>query len=282
MNTITHTKLKKFLVNENHTHIFMHGPRGCGKKTLLYNVLNIKNTHNKLYNKFNYSNFENFFIFDSRDINKNKEDFIKFSKELVKSNINDLRNYIIIKDSPDLQEVVLNFLRRFMEFNYATTVFIFIANSCRGRISAILSRCLFLRIPYPTNQEYEHYIKNECEKRETPSKEYYLTIKNIGLLSDRILLDSLKIEYIDNLNTFIKGVPVDILDYDTFKPKLHAIIKQGYTCTDILLEYIKICNNPNIINIVSEYEHNMKLGFRELIHLEALFYRIHIYCKKFI
>ena len=51
MNTKVQTYLTKIFNTTNYNHLFIHGPSGCGKKTLLYNSLGTKNLTEYNYEK---------------------------------------------------------------------------------------------------------------------------------------------------------------------------------------------------------------------------------------
>ena len=274
MNTKVQTYLTKIFNTTNYNHLFIHGPTGCGKKTLLYKSLGAKHLTEYNYEKLEYKKWDcNYFIHAS-NINKYKKHFISIVKDITETNIGGSLQHICILNSDNLHHQILYFLRRFLETSTETTRFIFVSSSCRGPISAIRSRCMFIRVPYPPINEYRTFIMKYCKKHCVKFEEHYLSIQNISVSIDIIFLASIGAEYIDNVKKFCLFAKENIKNNNEVSVELHTIIKEGYSCQDIIKQYSLLCNDSKSIQILAKYDHLMCIGYRELIHMEALFYKL--------
>ena len=278
MNQKVDSYLQNIFKTKNYNHLFLHGPPGSGKKTLIYKALGVTRLTEYSYEKINYKKWSRHYFFHSMDINKNKKHFVELIKDILDTNIeqdNGTQN-IVILSSDHLQEFILNFLRRFLETSTETSRFIFINTSCRGPIQAIRSRCLFIRVPYPSKDTYRIFIKKECKKQGITYKEEYLETRNMNVLMDKLLLENIGAEYIDNIENFCIYVKENINDYLKIQLALRNIIKEGHLCQDIIKRLSLYFNDSESIKIIADHDHKMCLGYRELIHMESLLYSLHL------
>ena len=278
-----HHQLQNYINNiidkGNYNHFLVHGPKGSGKKTLFKNALNIKNLYNFNYEKLQYKKYSNNYFFDSYYINKYKQHFIKFIKEICNSNINEFIKHIFITNCEFIQRQIYDFLRKFLETGYDTNCFIFICSSSQGAIETIKSHCLFIRVPYPSNEEYYTFINQQCKISGIPFKKSFMNEKNIQKLLDIILLENIGAEYIDNIQLFCENVLDNIKDYKKIQELVQNIVKNGYNSREVMKFFGNYMCDIRIYKLVTEYDHKLALGYRELLHMEALFYQIHLLLK---
>ena len=277
-----HTKLQEHLnsiiKSNNYNHLLVHGPHGSGKKTLLKTAINIKRLINYEYEKFIYKKEGANYFFDSYYINKYKHDFLNFIKELCSTDF-DYKKHIILTNSEFIQPYIYNFLRRFLEVNCENNKFIFVCSSIRGPIEAIKSRCLFIRVGYPDIKDYEVFTKKECTKIGILYKPHFLKERNIQKMLDILLLESIGAEYVDNIQIFCKNIMDNIDNYSKIQELVREIVKNGFDCREIMKTFADYAYKQEVYKLVTEHDHKLAMGYRELIHMEALFYDIHLLLK---
>jgi len=277
-----HTDLHKYINNiinsKNYNHFIVHGPHGSGKKHLFKKALNIKKCYNYEQDKLQYKKCDSNYFFDSYYINKYKKGFIKFIKEICDSDF-DYKKHIFITNSEFVQSQILDFLRKFMEMNCEYNKFIFICCSIRGPIGAIHSRCLFIRVPFPSPEEYLIFAKQQCKIAGVKFNPLFLKDKNIQKLQDIILLESIGADYNDNIATFCEDIMINIDDYPKIQELVKEIVKNGFDCREIMKTFADHLCRQDVYKLVTEYDYKLALGYRELIHMEALFYNIHLLLK---
>jgi len=278
MNKHLQEHLHKYINSQNYNHLLVHGPHGSGKKTLLKSALNIRTLINYEYDKFIYKKEGPNYFFDSYYINKYKHDFLIFIKELCSTDF-DYKKHIILTNSEFIQPQIYEFLRRFLEVNCENNKFIFVCSSIRGPIEAIKSRTLFIRVPYPDIKDYEIFIKKECKKIGVKYRPQFLKERNIGKMLDILLLESIGAEYIDNIQNFCKNILDNIDNYSKIQELVREIVKNGFDCREIMKTFADYACTQDIYKLVTEHDHKLAMGYRELIHMEALFYDIHLLLK---
>ena len=279
MNLHLQEYINNIIKSNNYDHFLIHGAHGSGKKTLFKTALHVKNLVNYKFEKFIYKKEGSNYFFDSYYINIYRHDFLIFIKEICSTDF-DYKKHIFITNSEFIQPQIYEFLRRFLEVNCENNKFFFICCSIRGPIEAIKSRCLFIRVPYPDIKEYEIFIKKECRKIGIKYKKQFLKERNIQKMLDILLLESIGAEYIDNIQIFCKNIIDNIDNYTKIQELVREIVKNGFDCREIMKTFADYICNQEVYKLVTEHDHKLAMGYRELIHMEALFYDIHLLLKK--
>ena len=273
-----HDQLNNIFNSTNYNHILLHGPKGSGKKYLIRKTLKISSLNNLEYDKLLYKKQNSVYFFDSYYINKYKKHFITFIKEICESDF-DYKKHIIITNTELIQPHIFNFLRRFLEVNCENNKFIFICNSLRGSLEAIRSRCINLRVPYPSQEEYALFIKGFCKKSGVEYRTSFLKEKDIGKLQDIILLEHIGAEYVDNVQDFCSDIMENIKDYPKIQELVRNIIKNGFDSREVMKTFADYVYRQDVYRLVAEHDYKLALGYRELIHMESLFYQVHLLLK---
>ena len=271
IHTTLQERLNNIIKTNNYNHFLVHGPHGSGKKTLFKTALNIRSLTNYEYDKFIYKKEGTNYFFDSYYINKYKHDFIIFIKELCSTDF-DYKKHIFITNSELIQPQIYEFLRRFLEINCENNKFIFVCCSIRGSIEAIKSRTLFIRVGYPDIKEYEVFTKKECKKIGVQYRPQFLKERNIQKMLDILLLESIGAEYVDNIQIFCKNIMDNIDNYSKIQELVREIVKNGFDCREIMKTFADYACKQEVYKLVTEHDHKLAMGYRELIHMEALFY----------
>jgi len=281
---VLHYKLQqyinKILNSKNHPHLLIYGPEGSGKKYLLKNALKINNFNNYSYEKLEYKKNKTNYLFDSYNINKYKSIFKEIIHDICKSVIQNNIIHIFITNSEQLHSQILNFLRKFLEFNFEICRFIFFTNTLVGQFQPIKSRCLFIRVPYPPIEEYKKFIHHQCKNISISYENTFLDERNIQKMLDILLLRSIKADFNDNIDIFCKNILDNINDHKKINILVHNIIKNGYDSREVMKKFALYVHKQEIYKIIAKYDHLLAMGYRELVHMEALFYNIHLLLKK--
>tara|TARA_B100001123_G_C15334066_1_gene1032187 strand:+ start:1834 stop:2751 length:918 start_codon:yes stop_codon:yes gene_type:complete len=270
---------------KNHSNIILYGKEGSGKslliKTIITNIYSGLPTHQK-NDFFSFTLHNNYYLFNCFCIN-DRIQFIKYIQSIVKTYdyYNDQCKYIIFDQFERLNEQLQNTLKVIIETACYTCKFIIITNKYNKVIPAIRSRCMSIRIPYPTHNDIYIYCKwlfnkekisyhpfqllEECKSLPLQNILYQYTYSITVNFEKKIYnhayslihqpkLTQNNIIQIRKLTSEIKELninPMDIIN------QLILSLKEE----DPYMKVIQICN---------DYDHRIIFSYRELIHIESL------------
>lgn len=268
-------KLELYLKNVNHSHIIIYGTPYSGKTILIksifhdiYNGMTIRNE--PFYHVFN----NNYYYFDIKRIN-DKNDFIKFIKEIVNSFDQIFHfKYIIIDHYDFLSHKYQNILKVILEKCYITTKFIILTNKLNKIITPIISRCFSLRIPSPSTHDKYLYFKSKVNMMDDlllkRCKEYPL--HQIPYNYDNIIM-----KYALNIKEMVVA-KLSILKIDELRKLCENIKELDIPFNDIFYHFLMNINDQKsyltIIKIITYYEYLNCKAYRPLIYLEALILKL--------
>lgn len=147
IHTNIQNKLMNFYEKKKIPHIIFHGPSGSGKRTIVYEFINIIYKNNK-------ENIKNFVMYvdcsQGKGIKFIREDVKLFSKTHIHSNDGNMFKSIILLNADKLTLDAQSALRRCIELFSHNTRFFIIAEDKYKLIKPILSRFCEIFVPQPT------------------------------------------------------------------------------------------------------------------------------------
>jgi replication factor C subunit 3/5 len=315
------TKLIPLLNN-----LIIVGPPGSGKRTRALVIINeLKNRDNRVFKiKYNETSIdktptdkttftygESFHHIEITPTGFTSDDRViltNFVKSIIKipRYYTEDKHIILIRDANKLSNLVFQALRVLMEKYYKNAVFIFLVENMSRIPSPIISRCIFLKNPSPTDTDISKIIHKITDGE---------NIKISNLNVRKIIENAKFVEYVDLNNLFYvlqMSFPTyekySMFNIDSFQlvDKLYTYIKMPINkiniktiseirdvIYDIMLNEIKLvdvyhhilnnlmesdCYNESqklsIIQLISELERSSKQGNKEPIHLEALVFNL--------
>ncbi|KAG8346755.1 putative DNA polymerase III delta subunit [Trypanosoma vivax] len=205
---------------------------------------------------------------------------------------------VVLNEVDKMGRAAQHALRRTMEKYVATCRLILICNSTSRLIAPLRSRCLAVRVPSHSQENITKVIQTVCEKegRPMPSPAFLATVtqrSDGNLRRAQLILEAAaatKVEFSGSgadipqpdWCVFLTEIAHDILTEQTPK-KLHDVRGKFY---DLLgqcvsgevilrgvLEALLTSINPKlrgeVVALAAQYDHNMKLGTKPVLHLEA-------------
>lgn len=201
---------------------------------------------------------------------------------------------VVINEIDNLSYYAQMSLRRTMEKYSSTCRFLMICNSISKIIDPLKSRCACIRIPLPTSFDIIKTMMIICYK-----ENINLSLKNLNLIIQRSncnikhalwLLEcvSKKLNptntYIETINEIIAMLlKKDLKECINIRTLLYKILITNISGSSIIqdimvklcsIKKISHCTKIKIIKISSEYEHNITIGRREIIHLDGFIMNI--------
>ena len=194
---------------------------------------------------------------------------------------NDQCKYIIFDQFERLNEQLQNTLKVIIENACYTCKFIIITNKYNKVIPAIKSRCMSIRIPYPTHNDIYIYCKWLFNKRKISYHHFQLFEECKSFSLQNILY-----QY-----TYGRTVHFEKKIYNhtyslIHQPKLTQnniiqIRKLTSEIKELNINFINIINQlilslteedpyMKVIQICNDYDHRIIFSYRELIHIESL------------
>ena len=85
---------------------------------------------------------------------------------------------------------------------------------------------------------------------------------------EKLLKKNKKVYGIDNID-----------NYSKIQELVREIVKNGFDCREIMKTFADYACKQEVYKLVTEHDHKLAMGYRELIHMEALFYDIHLLLK---
>ena len=288
-----------------------YGPPSSGKNTLLKSFLlyfyNMEHKKNIFYStkyittsigntEIKYIKNNYFYEIDAYEQAFNDKKILsEFIIELSKnSNVsNNSFKIIIIKNSNYLSLDCQYALRRIMESLQKVSRIIFLTNNLSKIDDSIKSRCLLIRVPYPSKEDLHNLISHVVQKEniqltdELKSKIIFNSGMKIDTLltmlqfyninnDEKIIFSSyLNIihDIIDKLNS------KDILTIREIRNKLYDLLIMNISSSTIFSKTLEILMKKKsykhiidkIIESICIYDNNSKYGYRDIYHLETFF-----------
>ncbi|PWV07345.1 putative replication factor C, subunit 3 [Trypanosoma cruzi] len=205
---------------------------------------------------------------------------------------------VLLNEVDKMGRAAQHALRRTMEKYMSTCRLVLICNSTSRLIAPLRSRCLAVRVPSHSKENLTKVIRVVCERenRPLPSPEFMATVtqRSEGNLRRALLMVEAaamtKVDFSGNgadipqpdWRVFLDEIANDILSEQTPK-KLHEIRGKFYNllgqCVSgelilrLVLEKLMSAVDPALrrplVALAAQYDHNMKLGTKTIVHLEA-------------
>ena len=252
------SKIKKY-DKDNLVNLLFYGPKSSGKCTLIYAFIkylyNLDNLNTEMVeydikinnndvkiksiqSKYHYE----FFLYEYGLYDKHV--LCNFIKDLASSKniINNGFKLIILHSIDKLNKVAILALRRIMELFTKSCRFIFTVNQLSKIDESIISRCLCMRVPYPTDS-IDQYLDN-CEiiLKKTLNKNKIKNKADGNLFKLNTLI--LNADYINPLNIYVKQIN-NIIDNNnkiTFIDEIRKIIYKmhllDFSPDEIIKKYV--------------------------------------------
>lgn len=315
-------KLKTISDDDSVPHIIFHGPEGSGKKTLIYLFLekmydsSIHTLNDVLYSVMSSCNYENkvnvkqskhHIVIEPNQNNSDRYLIQGVLKQYVKRvplqifQKNRKFRIILINNIENLSYYTQTALRRMMEIYSDNCRFILWCRSLNKVIDPIISRCLIIRVPSPSDEQVKKQLEYICEQEQiilSDSKLNKIIKKGNGNIKTSIWL--LEMEkyglkdnnvYDDELSDIVELILMcDLKKIDLIREKIYKIIITNISeikiLKDLLNELLEIKFlsddiKQDIIDIASETDINLIRCRREIIQLESFILKI-IYNLKII
>jgi len=222
-------KLNYFYETHRVPNIIFHGPSGCGKKTIVFDFINI------IYSKIKEKQKDYIYIVNcsqGKGIKFIREDLKFFAKTHINSNCGDIFKSIILLNADKLTIDAQSALRRCIEIFCHNTRFFIIVENKQKLLKPIISRFCEIYVPQPLYNnkiidlyKYNSYNNNELEILENKKIETLKKYLNI-------LKNKKNINYNELINITIK------------------LYEKGYSGIDL----IYILDNSNNFNDISPLE----------------------------
>ncbi|EKF30062.1 replication factor C, subunit 5, putative [Trypanosoma cruzi marinkellei] len=205
---------------------------------------------------------------------------------------------VLLNEVDKMGRAAQHALRRTMEKYMSTCRLVLICNSTSRLIAPLRSRCLAVRVPSHSKENLTKVIRRVCEleNRPLPSPAFMATVtqRSEGNLRRALLMVEAaamtKVDFSGNgadipqpdWRVFLDEIANDILSEQTPK-KLHEIRGKFYNllgqCVSgelilrLVLEKLMSAVDPAlrrpVVALAAQYDHNMKLGTKTIVHLEA-------------
>jgi len=225
-------KLNYFYETHRVPNIIFHGPSGSGKKTIVFDFINI------IYSKIKEKQKDYIYIVNcsqGKGIKFIREDLKFFAKTHINSNCGDIFKSIILLNADKLTIDAQSALRRCIEIFCHNTRFFIIVENKQKLLKPIISRFCEIYVPQPSYNnklidlyKYNSYGNNELEILENKKIE---TLKK----TLNILKNKKNINYNEVINITIK------------------LYEKGYSGID-LIHILDNTNNFNDITPVEKYK----------------------------
>lgn len=296
--------------DESIPHVIFYGPQGSGKKTMiklflqmLYDdtVNNIEETIFKVSGSGNNESDvsikrSNYHI----EIEPNNNNFDRYLiQEVVREyairmplnvfTVKKVYKTVLINNVDNLSYYAQTALRRMMEKYSDTCRFILWCRSLSKVIDPLVSRCLGIRVPAPSDNDiFKHVYRVSIEESINMTIEDYIDVVKKANGNIKAALWSLQFKKydFDDTNAYVrelKKIVVYILQRDIryiekIRDILYNVMITNISETDILRdlmteliesEHVTIDCKYKIVQSASTYEYNLMRCRREILHLEA-------------
>nr|CCC93913.1 unnamed protein product [Trypanosoma congolense IL3000] len=205
---------------------------------------------------------------------------------------------VVLNEVDKMGRAAQHALRRTMEKYMSTCRLILICSSTSRLIAPLRSRCLAIRVPSHSRENLEKVVKAVCERegRAPPSQAFLasLTRQSEGnLRRAQLMLEAAAMNKADfagsgsdipqaDWQVFLEQIASDIISEQTPR-KLYEIRGKFYDMLgqcisgevilrgilEVLLTTVSPSLRPAVISLAAKYDHNMKLGTKPILHLEA-------------
>lgn len=303
-------KLKIISKDDSLPHLIFYGPPGSGKKTiinLLLEMLYDKSIHNMSNSTYTVSGSGNnqteviikqsnyHIVIEPKNNNKDRyliQEVVQEYAKRIPLNVFKTKKIfktVLINNMDNLPYYAQTALRRMMEKYSDTCRFILWCRSLNRIIEPLISRCLTIRVPSPSNSEIFQYLYKISLNEEislTLDEYTELVKKTDGNIKTGLwLLEMIKhghestntydreIDIIKNL-IIIPNIANIVLARDRLYNLMITNVSKIKIFKDLLNSLLDDDNIPieskyKIIQSASLYEYNLMRGRREIIHLEA-------------
>ena len=297
-------------------HLIFYGPDSSGKKTIIKLFLEmlydktINNTVTSIYNITSSSNTET-----SEKIKQSNHHIIinpknnNFDRYLIQEVVKEYARRmplnvfttqkkfktVLINNVENLPRLAQTALRRTMEKYSDTCRFILWTRSCSKVIEPLISRCMTIRIPSPTDEKILEWV-NIVSKKEgitNVSMDQYVNIikeSNGNIKKSMWLLEISKYGYsyklitdtiIDNIVHLIMTIQLELIELIRmlFYKIMVTNISHSKLFKDLFNKLLETDYIPNsckykIIEMGSSCEHNLMRCRREIVHLDAFVQKV--------
>lgn len=215
------------------------------------------------------------------------------------SNPNHVRYKVVVLNEIDkMSRSAQHALRRTMEKYMATCRLVLLCNSTSRVIAPLRSRCLGIRVPSHSKENIQLVVQKVCESegRPVPSPAFLSTLTQRAegnLRRGLLMLEAAAMTKVDfsssgdaipqpDWKLFLGEIVNDILAEQTPKRlhdirlKFYDLLAQcisGETIMRVLVDNLMLTVPPksqsSLVQLAAKYDHNMKLGTKPILHLEA-------------
>ncbi|KEG14282.1 replication factor C, subunit 5 [Trypanosoma grayi] len=205
---------------------------------------------------------------------------------------------VLLNEVDKMGRAAQHALRRTMEKYMSTCRLVLICNSTSRLIAPLRSRCLAVRVPSHSRENLTRVIEAVCEResRTAPSPAFMATVarRAEGNLRRALLMVEaaamMRVDMAGNGNdipqpdwrVFLDEIANDIVSEQTPK-KLHEVRGKFYDLlgqcvsgevilrglVENLLAAVDPALRRPVVALAAQYDHNMKLGTKSILHLEA-------------
>ena len=295
--------------DESIPHIIFYGPYGSGKKTLirlllellydrhvtqtddtLYTVVGsgnkptevmVKQSNYHIVIEPNNNNFDRYLI----------QDIVKEYAKRIPLNVykvNRVFKTVLINNLDSMSYYAQTSLRRTMEKYSGTCRFVMWCRSLSQVIEPLISRCVCIRVDSPNNNELFGYLYNIAanEKINLQINDYHDIIRyangnikkaiwQLELIRNKLNKETI---YEETINQIINKILLsDTYLINEIRTLNYNIMITNITGSNIINDLTQgLCSEQipdtikyRILEIAARYEHNIKKGRREMIHIEA-------------
>jgi hypothetical protein len=266
-------QLKK--LSDDNLHIVVHGAQEAGKRTLVQLALSVHNTTFKDISNdtvVGYSRRNEFMsCIDcdavSNDLPKTLLTEYTFLKNSI--SLNNRRKLFVIFGLNNFNQKIISLINKI--FKEDIVQFICTTKALSQFPIDIISRFVKFRLPYPSLNEINHFIKSEKIDYIYPNKD------PISILSLLISIDSAMYDMVDTTTNWKHLLTLN-QSFEKSRESINVIMKNNIQMSDFCQHVISLCagcsNMNEIIDIIADCEHTSHLGTRKHFHMENLIFRI--------
>jgi len=278
-------RIYSLLAFKNHPNIIIYGKEESGKSLLIQTTMADIYSGLPTQQKNEFFSFvlhNNYYLFNCHYIN-DRIQFIKYIKSIVKTYdyYNDQCKYIILDQFEKLNEQLQNTLKVIIENACYTCKFIIITNKYNKVIPSIKSRCMSIRVPYPSHIDRFIYCQLLFNRRKIAYHNFQLFEECKSLSIQNILYQYTFGKLINFQKNIYDSIYSSIYKERLIKDDIIQIRKLSSEIKELNIPFISIINQlilsltkddpyMKVIQTCNDYDYRIVNSYRELIHIESL------------
>ncbi|KAG1057520.1 hypothetical protein G6F43_000639 [Rhizopus delemar] len=297
-------RLKKLANSDNLPHMLFYGPPGAGKKTRIAAILRevygpavekIKVEPRQFVTSSNRK--MNFSVVSSNfHMELNPSDLGMYDRVIVQDVIKGIAQtqqidanarhqfkIVVIDKADELTREAQAALRRTMEKYTSSMRLILCCNTLSKIIPPVRSRCLLIRVPRPEIEETVGALLNVASKENFQlSKQLAADIaehSERNMRASLLALETTATQRHDQSPNTLVAIRPHLYELITKNIESNTILKK---LTFILLNKVDSSLKPKIVEKAAYHEHRMRIGAKQIIHLEAFMSSVMCIYKRFL